>query len=240
MHSGVSLFQMKRAAIDEVFDTDSSTPAEVATTLFDLRNINRWFGGNTTTAAMTDQVTRGLPPGSVSLLEVAAGSGDALRTASGRLERRGLQLQVTLLDRAWSHLSNGHPGRDHQPNGRRIVVGDALVSPFRDGSFDLVGCCLFAHHLSPEQLVRFVNESLRVCRRAVLINDLVRHPLHVGLVYVSLPLYRSRITRHDAPASVRGAYTIKEMRALLRQTTAARVEIHQHYLFRMGAIAWKS
>jgi ubiquinone/menaquinone biosynthesis C-methylase UbiE len=231
---------MKRAAIAEIFDTASGTPAEVATTLFDLRNINRWFGGNTTTAAMTEYITRGLTPGSLSLLEVAAGSGDALRTARERLGNLGFQLQITLLDRAWSHLHNGHPGGDQQPNGGRIVVGDALATPFRDSSFDLVGCCLFAHHLSPEQLVQFVNESLRVCRTAVLINDLVRHPLHLGLVYVSLPLYRSRITRHDAPASVRRAYTMKEMRALLQQTTAARVEIHQHYLFRMGAIAWKA
>ncbi len=73
----------------------------------------------------------------------------------------------------------------------------------------------------------------------MLINDLVRHPLHLSLVYAGLPLYRSRLTRHDAPASVRQAYTPEEMQTLLAQTRAARVEIHRHYLFRMGVIAWK-
>ena len=73
----------------------------------------------------------------------------------------------------------------------------------------------------------------------MLINDLVRHPLHMSLVYAGLPLYRSRLTRHDAPASVRQAYTPEEMQTLLAQTSAARVEIHRHYLFRMGVIAWK-
>jgi hypothetical protein len=29
------------------------------------------------------------------------------------------------------------------------------------------------------------------------------------------------------------------MRGLLQQTTAARVEIERHYLYRMGALAWK-
>ena len=55
------------------------------------------------------------------------------------------------------------------------MAGDALALPFRDASFDLVSCNLFAHHLSPQELVRFVDEALRVCRVAVLINDLVRH-----------------------------------------------------------------
>ncbi len=98
---------------------------------------------------------------------------------------------------------------------------------------------MFAHHLSPPELVQFVDESLRVCRVAVLINDLVRHPLHVSLVYAGMPLYRSRLTRHDAPASVRQAYTPEEMQKLLAQSSAARVEIHRHYLFRMGVIVWK-
>jgi len=88
--------------------------------------------------------------------------------------------------------------------------------------------------------VKFVDEGLRVCRVAVLINDLVRKWLHLSLVYAGLPLYRSRLTRHDAPASVRQAYTAEEMKAVLGQTQASRVEIRNHYLFRMGAIAWKA
>ena len=119
-------------------------------------------------------------------------------------------------------------------------MGDALALPFRDTSFDLVGCGLFAHHLSPDQLVRFVNEALRVSRCAVLINDLIRHPTHLALVYAGVPLYRSRITRHDAPASVLQAYTPDEMREILGRTAAARVEIGRSYLFRMGVIAWKA
>ena len=50
--------------------------------------------------------------------------------------------------------------------------------PSADYSFDLVSCSLFAHHLEPTDLARFAIEALRVSRCAVLINDLVRHPLH--------------------------------------------------------------
>jgi SAM-dependent methyltransferase len=220
---------MKRVTIAELLDTDAGTPDEVAASLGDLRRINRWFGGIATTEDMVGRVARETKLSSMSLLEVAGGSGYVPETARQRLQRRGLDLRVTVLDRAPSHLSNGH----------QAVAGDALALPFRDASFDLLSCNLFAHHLSPPELVQFVDEALRVCRIAVLINDLVRNLLHVSLVYAGMPLYRSRLTRHDAPASVRQAYTPEEMQALLTQSRAARVEIHRHYLFRMGVIAWK-
>ena len=224
---------MKRVVIPELLDTDSGTSAEVASALSDLRHINQWFGGITTTQSMITQAARKSGVTSLSLLEVAAGAGYVPRTASANLQKSGIQLQVTLLDRAHSHLTNG------SGNGTSAVAGDALALPFSDGSFDLVSCCLFAHHLEPQEIVQFVNEGLRVCRIAVLINDVVRDPLHLALVYASLPLYRSRVTHHDAPASVRRAYTIEEMNDMLRKTAAANLQIERYPLFRMGGIAWK-
>lgn len=220
---------MKRVATSELLDTDAGTPAEVAASLSDLRRINGWFGGVATTRDMIERVARETDQTSLSLLEVASGSGYVPETACQRLLSRGLRLQVTLLDRVPSHLRNGN----------RAVAGNALALPFQDASFDLLSCNLFAHHLSPHELVQFVDEALRVCRVAVLINDLVRHPLHMSLVYAGMALYRSRLTRHDAPASVRQAYTPEEMQTLLAQSRVARVEIHRHFLFRMGVIAWK-
>jgi heterodisulfide reductase subunit A-like polyferredoxin len=49
---------MKRVVIPELLDTDSGTPADIATTLSDLRHINRWFGGIAATQAMIAQVAR--------------------------------------------------------------------------------------------------------------------------------------------------------------------------------------
>ena len=224
---------MRRVVIPELLDTDTGTPAQVTAALSDLRHINQWFGGIAATQSMIAEVTRKLDVSSLSLLEVAAGAGYVPQTASARLRSLGVKLQVTLLDRAQSHL------RSSSGNGTSAVAGDALALPFADDSFDLVSCCLFIHHLEPQQVVQFVNEGLRVCRAAVIINDVVRNRIHLALVYVSLPLYRSHFTHHDAPASVRRAYTIAEMHQMLRRTTAASVEIERHPLFRMGAIAWK-
>lgn len=224
---------MKRTVIPELLDTDSGTPEEIEASLADLRGINQRFGGVGTTQAMVERVADRVGTKSLSLLEVGAGAGFVPTAVRDRLNHR-LAINVTLLDRVASHLKNG------KPPVAPAVVGDAVALPFSDNSFDLVSCGLFAHHLSPEQIVAFVREGLRVCRRAVLINDLIRNPIHLGLVYAAYPLYRSRLTKHDAPASVRAAYTPREMRSLIAQTNAARVEISRHYLFRMGVVAWKS
>jgi ubiquinone/menaquinone biosynthesis C-methylase UbiE len=221
---------MLRVVIPELLDSDAGTPAEIRGSLRDLRVINAWFGGVRTTTSLVEAVARHTGKTSLSLLEVAAGSGFVPQRTGARLHRSGIELQTTLLDRSPAHLNGSQPA----------VAADALALPFRNASFDLVSSSLFAHHLEPDQFVAFVREGLRVCRLAVLINDLVRHPLHLALVYAGFMFYRSRLTRHDAPASVRRAYTPAEMRQLLSHTDAARVELSRHYLFRMGVIIWKA
>src|SRR5207244_13584080 len=64
-------------------------------------------------------------------------------------------------------------------NGQRAVAAEVVALPFRDASFDLVGSVIFMHHLAPDQVIQSVNEALRVCRTAVIINDLLRHPIHL-------------------------------------------------------------
>ena len=215
----------------ELLDTDSGSPAEVAGSLADLRWFNRWFGGISTVRSLIDEVAAKTQRSELSLLEVAAGEGFVPRTMRSEFGASGIGLKFTLLDRSASHLpSNGSMAK---------VAADALRLPFADSSFDLACSSLFVHHLPPEQVVDFAREALRVSRIAVLVHDLIRHPLHLALAYAGMPLYRSRITRNDAPASVWQAYTTDEMRGFFRQAGAAEVTIQKRYMFRMGVIAWK-
>ncbi len=224
---------MKRVVIPELLDTDSGTASELENAFADLRMFNRWFGGCGASSELFRRVAAARNAKEISVLEVAAGSGAGIANVQHRLNAHGPKLRVTLLDRAISHL------RQHPRNGTGRIAGDAVALPFHDGSFDVVSCDLFLHHLEPDDVVRFTDEALRVARLAVVINDLRRHPLHLALAYAGFVLYRSRLTQNDAPASVRRAYTEDEMRKMLARTRAREVEISHHYLFRMGVIAWK-
>jgi ubiquinone/menaquinone biosynthesis C-methylase UbiE len=221
---------MQRVNTPEILDSPDCPPAEVEKSLGDLSRINRWFGGVATTKKLVEQVTATTGKKHFSLLEVAAGHGEVPRVARKQLARDGISLDVTLLDRTHSHLLPG----------KHSVVADALALPFPDNSFDLVSSSLFAHHLEPAELARFAEEALRVSRCALLINDLIRHPLHLALVYAAFPLMRSYVSRVDGVASVRKAYVPEVMRKIIANGHFDRkVDISRHYLFRMGAIVWK-
>ena len=72
-----------------------------------------------------------------------AGSGYVPEIARQRLQYRGLRVEVTLLDRALSHLSNGN----------RAVVGDALARGLRQGASRLRNWIFFG----------FSKGTLRLC-----------------------------------------------------------------------------
>lgn len=216
---------MKRVVIPELLDTDSGTAEEVRDSLADLRQINRWFGGTSTTTALLRRVGGASGKTQLSVLDIGAGLGEASIVAT-----KAVGAHVTLLDRTASHLPR---------NGVPTVAGDAMALPFSDGAFDVVTSSLFMHHLEEEQIVECVNEALRVSRIGVVVNDLERSAVHLALVYAGLPFFRNRLTQHDGIASVKRAYTANEMRDILARTKAARIEMSTHYLYRLGAIAWK-
>ncbi len=224
---------MQRVSKPELLDSVACSPREVERAMRSLDRVNRWFGGVRTTQASIERVAQVTGSRRFSLLEVAAGSGEVPKIVTRNLARQGITVEATLLDRAPSHL----------PRGTRTLVGDALALPFPDEAFDLLSCSLFAHHLEPEPLADFIREALRVSRRALLINDLVRHPAHLALAYAGFPLMRSRVAWLDGLTSVRRAYVPEEIREIVASAfpanAAPRVEITRHYLFRMGVIVWK-
>lgn len=213
-----------------MLDADAGTEREVNDSLNDLQRINTLFGGVSSTTAMVRKVAGQTGMRTMTLLEVASGAGFVPRAAKLRMAKDDVTLEISLLDRAQSHLPS---------NGLPTFVGDALALPFPDNCFDLISCGLFLHHLDPTQVLRFARESLRVAKKAVLISDLIRSRMHLVLTHIGLPLFRSPITWHDAPASVRAAYTQQEVREVLKDCGARKVEIGTHYLYRMGVILWK-
>lgn len=221
---------MRRVVIPELLDSDAGTAREIERTLADLRRINRWFGGVSTTASLLRQVAGETGRRELNVLDVGAGPGEAVLEAQRALAAEHITVRVSLLDRVATHLPR---------NGTPTVVADALNLPFAANSFDVVSCSLFIHHLERDQIIAFVNEALRVCRVAVGINDLQRSAAHLALIYAGFPLFRSRLTRHDAVASVKRAYTAEELCTIVAHTRAERFSYFHHYLFRYGMIVWK-
>ncbi|MHB1022111.1 MAG: methyltransferase domain-containing protein [Acidobacteriaceae bacterium] len=229
---------MKRFVEEELLDSDQGTPEEVARCLEDLRGINRSFGGNALHKRLLTQVAASLPANApLHLLEVAAGRADVLQYAALDLQAKGHTLQLTLLDRCQQHLPMPDYWSQNLPAPKHIL-GDALHIPLEENSVDVVSCCLFVHHLEPEEASAFLRETLRVARIAVVINDLERRRDHWVLANLGRFIFRSHLTTHDAPVSVRRAYTLDEMRTLLN-STGHRSELFRAPVYRLGGVVWK-
>ena len=121
-----------------------------------------------------------------------------------------------------------------------VNLGDARRLPFRDNSVDVITAAHFIHHFAPEDAAALLREWLRVARRGVIVNDTLRHyiPLAMVLLLSKLRLF-GRITRFDAPASVRRGYTVAEATAFAQDAGAARAEVVRAWPFRFGILLWK-
>ncbi len=221
-------FERKPAA--ELMDDDLGTPEEVAQALRTINFVNRAFGGNRVHLELLTRAIRGLQQ--VEMLEVAAGQAVPLSTAALALARRGIRVHATLLDLNRSHLPDSWPASLPAP---RCIEGNALAIPLPDKSVDIVSCCLFVHHLAPEDAARFLSESIRVARRAVLINDLERTRAHYALARFFAFFDPSRISSYDGPVSVRQAYSHAELAELLR-ATGRPFTLQRRFLYRLAGL----
>jgi SAM-dependent methyltransferase len=202
-----------RAHEEERMDLPDQDLALVDECLDDLGRLNRWSGGVLLTIGALGRLTRDLAPGAgLEIVDLATGGGDFPRAMAAWAGRRGLRARVIATDLNPRTLALA--ARDAPP-GVRFAAADARRLPFADGSFDVATCSLLLHHLEPDDAVLMLGEMRRVARRGVIVNDLVRSWVgYLGAHLVTRAMSENPLFRHDAPLSVRRAYTRREMAAL--------------------------
>jgi len=216
------MFTPRRVESHELLDEHDAPRADMERSLRDLRRINKYLGG----IAIYRRLLRRFEPRSV--LDLGTGTSDDLEAIPEVPLRVGLDFKIEHL----LYLRDG--SRVHR------VVGDAQRLPFRDGAVDVVTSAHFFHHFSPDANVEILCEALRVAKDGVAVNDTRRHyaPLLFVLILSALRLF-GRITRYDAPASVRQAYTLDEARSIAERVKA-KYELVRMWPFRLGILLWKT
>jgi ubiquinone/menaquinone biosynthesis C-methylase UbiE len=216
------MFTPRRIESHELLDEHDAPREDMERSLRDLRRINKYLGGVGIYRRLLGRFTPR------AILDIGTGTSDNLEAMPRIPMRIGLDFKI-------DHLL-------YQRKGSRVlrVVGDATLLPFRDDAVDVVTSAHFFHHFSPDGNVIILREALRVARQGVTVNDTRRHyaPLLFVLLLSALRLF-GRITRYDAPASVRQAYTLSEAREIAARS-GARFEIVRMWPFRLGILLWKT
>jgi ubiquinone/menaquinone biosynthesis C-methylase UbiE len=200
---------------EEILDGPLDDLHELADNLRDLRRSNRLLGGGRQSRlAIARLVGRDEP---LTLIDVGTGGADIPVMLLADAARTGRSMRITAIDERSEVIEAARiarPGIDRVA-GLELVVGDGRSLPYPDGAFDVAHSSLVLHHFDPVDAVAFLREMARISRRGVVLNDLVRGRLYLlGAWLLSHLVSGNRLSRNDAPLSVRRAYSRAELRDL--------------------------
>jgi 2-polyprenyl-3-methyl-5-hydroxy-6-metoxy-1,4-benzoquinol methylase len=170
----------------------------------------------------------------IRILDVATGSGDVPAQLIMKAKRSGIPLELFGCDVSSTAVSTASTVC---PDGR-FFAHDVLREPLPD-VYDVVICSLFLHHLSEDQAVLLLQRMQLAAIQLVLVNDLVRSLLNFSLVWATTRLITfSKVVRFDGPASVRSAFTKREVTDLAHKAGLEHVTVRTRFPCRY-LLTWK-
>jgi len=212
----------------EVLDGAVATQ-ELAASLADIDRLNSWFGGYALSLRairrLAAEVPRARP---LRVIDVGGGTAAFAVRVVRWARRSGRDIRVIVVDRDPISLRLARAAVAAYPE-IVLVCADAAALPCRERAVDIVTSALTLHHLEPAQAAAGLREMTAAARIGVVVNDLLRRPLSLGLVWLVTRLLGCHpISRHDGPLSVRRSYSRDELRALAEKAGARRLTIREY------------
>jgi 2-polyprenyl-3-methyl-5-hydroxy-6-metoxy-1,4-benzoquinol methylase len=173
----------------------------------------------------------------VRVLDVACGAGDWAIWLKRRCERAGLNALIEGCDRSPVAIDLATTrANDAGLNSIRYFTCDVQREPL-PSTYDFITCSLFLHHLTESDAVAFLALLAAAARHAVLVDDLRRTTLGLGLAWAGCAmLTRSPVVHVDAPLSVRAAFREHEALSLFAAADMTDVVVRRHWPQRFLAI----
>jgi SAM-dependent methyltransferase len=227
---------MKRSYEKELMDAPVIDPAMWVDDLRNLRAMNRFLGGSRGLLWALKRMLLREKLTQFSLLDVGTGSGDIPAAMVLWSRRRRLRPRVIAVEAQplTTKVAAAHTSSLPEIS---VIQGDAGTLPFRRRSFDIVTASQFLHHFSEAKIISLLQGWATLARRAIVISDLIRHPLpYYGIYFLTRLCTVNPMTINDAALSVQRALTLREWRALFNKAAVGRVEVRAMAPFRMSAV----
>jgi len=188
--------------------------ADLRATLDDLDRLNAWFGGYALTLRRLRRAAAALPRGArLRVVDVGGGRGDFAVNIVRWARRAGRPVRVVVVDGDPATLALARRRTAAYPE-IALVQADAGALPLRESSADAAVSALTLHHLDRDAVVACLAQ-MAAAAPVVLVNDLLRTPLTLALVWLATRVLRLHpVSRHDGPVSVRRAWSADELTML--------------------------
>jgi len=230
--------RMRDAELRELLDAEMLDEPALRCNLADIRRINWLLGWTAFTVGEVARQARALAQqasdgrAAFSLLDVASGSADIPLAIAHWAGRAGFQARIVATDSSPQIVVIAAEQAAGMP-AMTIERQDALALTYAPASVDIALCTLALHHFDPAAAVTLLRGLAQVGRR-VLVFDVERSRLaYLGALALTRVLRMSYMTRHDAPASVRRAYTAPELRALAQRAQLRNARVRVDVPFRL-------
>jgi SAM-dependent methyltransferase len=215
------------AGAEELLDGPLDDRAALIGNLRDLARFNRHLGG----VELSARAMQALAPGTaeISILDVGTGGADIPLALIDRGRAAGRLVRVTGVDDRPEVLEAATLAdpRVTATGELALHVADGRSLPYPDDAFEVAHASLLLHHLEPDAARRTLAEMARVARLGIVVNDLVRgRRAFLGAWVLSRVATRNRLTRNDAPLSVRRAYSVAELTSLM---AAAGLQVERRF-----------
>ncbi len=219
---------MKKYYEPELMDDFSIRDSRIDDALKELKIINNYLGGVSTTVSALKYFTRDKLL-SIKIIDVGSGSSDNLIIAKNTYPN----LQILSVDKNVSVLN-------YSKNSLQKINSDAYHLPFKDECCDIVHIALFLHHFNEDQIEKLLNEFLRICKKGIIINDLQRSLLALaGIKLLTVLFSKSILVKKDAPVSVKRSFTKSEIINFLRKSGISNYIIKYKWAFRWMVVIKK-
>ena len=212
---------MQRSYEVEIMDDFSIRDERIDIALGELKVINKYLGGISTTKSALKYFVRSKSQ-ELKILDIGSGSSDNLIAAKNIFP----QLKIISIDKNLRVLSGSI-------NSLGKINSDAFELPFKNNSCDIIHAALFLHHFTEEQIHILLKEFLRIARKGVIINDLQRSWLALrGIKILTLLFSKSAMVKNDGPLSVKRGFTKSEIINLLSYAGIKNFVIKWKWAFR--------
>ena len=232
----------KRSEELELMDDLHLSSAALRKNLDELEFINKWLGGNAVVTDALNFVTKkyALKNQTITIADLGCGGGDILREVARWARQKQMRVSLTGIDANAFMVAYAQQKCAAYPNIQ--VTQENIFDPvFTQRQYDVIICSLFCHHFTSGELVRLLNQLHKQATKAVIVNDLHRHPLaYYAIKWLTKFFSGSYLVKNDAPLSVLRAFNKSEIKSILVKAGITNYALQWRWAFRWQLIIYKN
>ncbi|SRX56186.1 methyltransferase domain-containing protein [Aequorivita sp. CIP111184] len=225
----------------EIMDDLDFQGEEMKNVLNDLKNVNRWLGGNNITIDGIEKLLNGYSKNSlITILDLGCGDGELLRKCADYGKNNNYNFECIGIDFNENILEFAKKKSFNYPNIKFKKI-DVFLEEELLPNCDIAICTLFLHHFSSEKIETLLKIILEKSKKGLIINDLQRSLTAFKLFkFVSQMFLKTKTAQHDGLVSIARGFKKDELENISKKIPNQKSKIQWRWAFRYQWILKKN